>query len=246
MKRNIIVFTLLSVAFFVVNAQSASESSLSRLNTQCNKVVELENSIASKQATLSNVNNSINNLRQLWLEICVEYFNNPNSTTEDFADLLAETDSNEESELYKDLEWAKDHPSMNERRSRPQGDANTKNPSSSGKSNKDKADSDTKSDNTHPKVNDTKDTEVDSKAINADNPAPVESAPKNDSKLTKDEKKVEESIKVDNPKKDEDQVKVENPDKKKEDITKKTEESSGQDKGSIVRNRKNKTGNNPQ
>lgn len=227
----------------MVNAQSASENSLSRLNTQCNQVVELENSIASKQTKLSDINNSINNLRQLWLEICVEYFNNPNSTAEDFADLLAETDSNEESELFKDLEWAKDHPSMNERRSRPQGDTNTKSPSSSGKSNKDKAGSDTKSGNTQPKVNETKDTEVDPKAINADTSAPVESAPKNDPKLTKDEKKVEEPIKVDNPKKEDVPVKVENPEKKNEDITKKTEESTGLDKGSIVRNRKNKTGN---
>lgn len=243
MKRYFIFFTLLSVAFFVVNAQNSSESSLSRLKTQCNKVVELENSIATKQANLSEINNNINNLRQLWMEICVEFLNDPNSTSEDFADLLAETDVNEESELYQDLEWAKDHPSMNERRSRPQINADTKKPCSSNKPNKDAIGSDVKSGNTQPIDKDPIDVNADSKAVNTDNPIPIESDTKKDSEVTKDDKKVEDPIKTENPVKEEVPVKVENPDKNKEDITKKTDETTVQDKGSIVRNRKNKTGN---
>lgn len=230
MKRYFIFFTLLSVAFFVVNAQNTNDNSLSRLKTQCHQVVELENSITSKQTSLNEINNNISNLRKLWMEICVEFLNDPNSTSEDFVDLLAETDINEEGELYKDLEWAKEHPSMDERRSRPQNNDDTKKPSPSRKPNKDALGSDVKGGNTQPKDKDHKDANADSKVV-TDDPAPNESDAKNDSKVTKDDKKEEVP------------VKVENSDKKKEDITKKTEESSGQDKGSIVRNRKNKTGN---
>lgn len=243
MKRQFIFFTLLSVAFFAIYAQNTSDSSLSRLKTQCNQVVELENSIASKQANLSEINNNINNLRQLWMEICVDYLNNPNSTADDFADLLAETDANDECELYKDLEWAKNHPSMDERRSRPQSETGTKLSKSSGKSNNDAAVADVKVANTKPKGQDTKVKKVDSEEVKADNPTPIEPELKNDLKETKEDKKVEEPQKTENPIKKEVPAKVENPDNKKEDITKKTEETTGQDKGNIVRNRKNKTGN---
>lgn len=242
MKRHLILFTLVSVAFFVVNAQNANESSLSRLKTQCNQVVELENSIASKQANLSELNNSINNLRQLWQEICTDYFNDPNSTADDFADLLAETDINEESELYKDLEWAKDHPSINERRSRPQNNSATKKPSSSSKSSNDRAGSDVNDRNTQPQINDIKDSNADPTTVNTDNPALIESESENAIKKTEEDKKVEDSKKVADPTKTDVPVKGDNTDKGKEDITKKTE-TSGPDKSSIVRNRKNKTGN---
>lgn len=242
MKRHFIFLTILSVSLFVVNAQNTNESLLSRLKTQCSQVVELENSIASKQANLSELNNSITNLRQLWQEICTDYFNDPNSTADDFADLLAETDINEESELYKDLEWAKDHPSMNERRSRPQNNSSTKKPTSSSKSSNDATGSDVKGRNVQPQSNDTKDSNADPTTVNTDNPALNESEPENAIKKTEEDRKAEDSKKAADPTKTDVPVKGDNPDKGKEDITKKTE-TSGPDKSSIVRNRKNKTGN---
>lgn len=242
MKRHFIFFTILSVSLFVVNAQNTNESLLSRLKTQCNQVVELENSIASKQANLSELNNSINNLRQLWQEICTDYFNDPNSTADDFADLLAETDINEESELYKDLEWAKDHPSINERRSRPQNNSGTKKPTSSSKSSNDATGSDVRGRNAQPQRNDTKDSNADPTKVNTDNPSLIEAEPEIAIKKTEEDKKAEDSKKAADPTKTEVSVKGDNPDKGKEDITKKTE-TSGPDKSSIVRNRKNKTGN---
>lgn len=243
MKRYIIFIAVLGVVSFMTNAQTAHDGSLSRLKTQCNKVVELENSIATKQANLNEINNSINNLRQLWMEICMDFFNDPNSTAEDFADLLAETDTNEERELYKDLEWAKDHPSMNERRSRPHNESETKALNSPNKSNKDVGGSDGKGANTQPKGQDANKKKVDPEEVIVKDPKPIEPEPKTEPKANKEDKKVEEPQKTESPVKKEVPVKVENPDKKKEDITKKTEESSGQDKDSIVRNRRNKTGN---